>query len=64
MGEMRSAYKVLTRKPERRSLERRSYRLEINIKMAHKEMGWEYIDWLNIGISGRLVNVLMNLQVP
>jgi hypothetical protein len=47
MVEVRSAYRVLVRKPEgRRPLRRLSHILEVNIKMDLKEIGWEDVDWI------------------
>jgi hypothetical protein len=49
MGEMRSAYKVLVRKPEgEKPLERPSCRWEDNIKVDLKEIGFENVDWIHV----------------
>jgi hypothetical protein len=47
MGNMRNAYKILDRKPERKGpLGRCKYRLEDNIKMDLKEIGCGDVDWI------------------
>jgi hypothetical protein len=39
---------VETRKPEgKRTLDRRRHRWEDNIRMDHREIGWEGVDWIN-----------------
>jgi hypothetical protein len=45
MGKMRNAYNVLVGKPaEERPLLRHRHRVEDNIKIGHKELGWEGVD--------------------
>jgi len=39
MGEMRNAYKIMVRKPERRPLRRPRHRWEDNIRMEIREIG-------------------------
>jgi hypothetical protein len=46
MGEVRNACNVLVGKPEgKRPLGRPRRRLEDNIKMDHKEIRWESVEW-------------------
>jgi hypothetical protein len=47
MGEMRSAYKILVRKPER-PLGTPLYRWKDNIKMDFKEVACENVDWIHL----------------
>jgi hypothetical protein len=66
---MINAYKSLVRKSEgKRPLGRPRRRLEDNIRMYHKEIGWEGMDWSHVAQDkdqGRaLVNTVMDLQVP
>jgi hypothetical protein len=47
MGNMRNAYKILVRKPERnRPLGRCKHRLEDNIKIDLKEIGCGDVEWI------------------
>jgi hypothetical protein len=49
MGKMRNAYNILVGKPERkRSLGRLKRRLEDNIRMDLREIGWEIVKWLRL----------------
>jgi hypothetical protein len=41
MGEMRNAYSILVGKPE-------GNRLEDNIRMSLREIGWEVADWMHL----------------
>jgi hypothetical protein len=43
-GERRNAYRILVGKPE----ERTRRRLVDNIKMDFKEIGWDYMDWIDL----------------
>jgi hypothetical protein len=55
LGEVRHAYKILVGKPEGKTMLRRS---QHNIKMDHKERGWEGEDWIKlvqVGIGGGLL---------
>jgi hypothetical protein len=56
---MINAYNILAGKPEgKRPLGISKSRLEDNIKMNIREIGWEgvrWIHWLSIGISGGLL---------
>ena len=60
---------VLVGKRERKKpLGRPRRRWEDNIKMDLQEVGWGYVDWIDLA-QGRnrwrsLVNALMNLRVP
>ena len=48
-GESRGAYSFLVGKPEvRRPLVRPMRRLEDNIKMNLREVGWEGMDWIDV----------------
>jgi hypothetical protein len=59
MGERRGVYRTLVEKPEgRRPLGRPRYRLEDNIKMDLREVGWGTWTgpiWLRIGTGGGLL---------
>jgi hypothetical protein len=49
MGEMRSAFGILVRKPEgKRQLGRHGGRWEDNIRMELWETGWESEDWTQL----------------
>jgi len=49
VGEMRNLYKILVGKPEgKRSLERRRFRWEDNIRMDLREIGWHGVDWVHL----------------
>jgi len=69
MGEMRGAYRVLVGEPEgKRPLGRPRRRREDNIKMDHREVGWEAMDWIDLAEDRdrwqALVNAVINLRVP
>jgi hypothetical protein len=50
---VRNAYKVFVGKSEgRRTLGRLSHRLEVNIQIDHKEVGWEDVDWIHLAQDG------------
>ena len=67
MGERRGAYRVLVGKPEGwRPHGRPSHRLEGNIKMNLREVGWG-VDWIDLAQDRdwwrAFVNAVMNLRV-
>jgi hypothetical protein len=69
MGERRSVYRVLVRKPEeKRPLGKPSCRWEDNIKMDFQEVGCGGMDWIEMAQDRNrwraLVNVVMNFRVP
>jgi hypothetical protein len=68
MGEKRTAYKLLVRKPEgRRPLGRQRCRWLDNIRMDLVEMGWGDVDWIGLAQDRNrwraLVNSILNLRV-
>jgi hypothetical protein len=60
MGEMWNVYKIL--------VGRRRWRWEDNIRMNHREIGWESADWMHLAQNRdqlqALVNTVMKLQDP
>jgi hypothetical protein len=69
MGEKRTAYTILVRKPEgKRPLGRPRRRWVDNIKMALREIGLDGVDWIKLAQDRdqwrALVNTVMNLRVP
>jgi hypothetical protein len=69
MGENRSAYRLLVRKPEgQRPLGRPRRRWVDNIRMDLKEVGWGDVDWIGLAQDRNswraLVNSVLNLRVP
>jgi hypothetical protein len=50
----RNAYRVLVGKPGKVD----------NIKMLHREIGWDGMDWIDLAHWRTLVNTVMNLRVP
>jgi len=69
MGERRSVYRVLVRKPEgKRPLGRPRRRWEDNIKMDVPEVGCGVMDWIKLAqdrdMWQALVNAVMDLRVP
>jgi hypothetical protein len=69
IGEMRNAYRLLVGKSYRKKpLGRHRRRWEDNIRMDHKEIGCERVDWLHLAQDRNqwliLVNTVMNLRVP
>jgi hypothetical protein len=69
MGEKTSAYIVLVRKSDgKRPIGRPRHRLEDNIKIDPKLMGWKGVDWVHQvhdkGPWRAVVNMVMNLRVP
>jgi hypothetical protein len=66
---MRSVYRILVGKPEERwPLERPRLIWEDNIKMDLQEVGWGYMDWIDLAEDRQrwraLMNAVMNLRVP
>jgi hypothetical protein len=63
-GEKGNAYRILVVKPEGRSRRR----WEGNIKMDHREKGWDGMDWIDLAVGrdhwGIHRNRVMNLWVP
>jgi hypothetical protein len=63
-----NAHKNFVGKPEgKKSLGRPRRRWEDNIKMDHREMGFEVVDWINLSQNRdrwrAVVNTVMNLPV-
>jgi hypothetical protein len=51
-GEKRNAYMLLVREPEgKRALGRPRCRLEDNIKMDLKKIGWGGMDWIGLAVD-------------
>jgi hypothetical protein len=68
MGEKLNTYRLLVGKPEgKRSLERPRCRWVDNIKMNLREVGWDFMDWIDLAEDRdqwrALVNMIMNLWV-
>jgi hypothetical protein len=69
MGENRNVYRILVGIPEgKRPLGRPRRRWVDNIKIDHREIGWDDIDWIDL-VQNRdqwraLVNTVINLRVP
>jgi hypothetical protein len=69
IGEKRNAYRTLVVKPEgKRPLGRPRRRVEDNITMDLREIGWGGMDWIDLAQDRdqwrALVNTAMNLRVP
>jgi hypothetical protein len=69
MEEVRGAYNILVGRPEgRRPLGRSRRRLEDNIKMDLREIGFRDVDWIHWAQDRDrwrcLVNTVMDLRVP
>jgi hypothetical protein len=67
MGEEMNVYRVLMGKPEEKSpLGRPRRRWEDGIRMNHREIGWESVDWIQLDQDRdrwrALVNTVMNLR--
>jgi hypothetical protein len=62
---MRNAFNILDGNSE---VKRRKWRLEDNIRMGLREVGWEGVDCVHLSQdryqSRALVNAVMNLRVP
>jgi hypothetical protein len=68
MGEKRNAYRILVGEPEgKRPLGRPRHRRVDNIKLDLSEIGWDGMDWIDLGQNRdqwrALVNTVMNLRV-
>jgi hypothetical protein len=68
-GATRNAYRILVGMPEgKRPLGRPRRRWVDNIKMDLTEIGWDGVDWIELGQDRdqwrALVNTVMNLRVP
>jgi hypothetical protein len=68
-GETRHAYRILVGKPEgMKPLGIPRRRLEDNIKMDLRDIGWGGMDWIDLDEDRNkwraLVNTVMNLRVP
>jgi hypothetical protein len=49
MGEMRNVYRILARKLEwKRPLGRCRHRWENDIRMDHRERGWDGVVWIHL----------------
>jgi hypothetical protein len=69
MGDMRNAYKILDGKPGgKRPLRRGRNRLEDNIRVDLREIGYEGVDWMHLDQDRdqwwAVVNTVMNIRVP
>ena len=69
MGEERGVYRVLVGKPEgKRPMGRPSCRWVDNIRTDLQEVGFGYVDWIDLvqdrGRWRKLVSAVMNLRVP
>jgi hypothetical protein len=65
----RNTYRILVGNPEgKRPLGKTKLRLEDNIKMDVREMGWGSMDWIDLSYDRdqcrALMNTVMNLRVP
>jgi hypothetical protein len=68
MGETKNAYRILVGKPEGgRPLGRPRHKWVYNIKIDHRGIGWDNVDWVNLGQDRdrwrALVNTMMNIRV-
>jgi hypothetical protein len=68
MGEKRNAYRILVGKPEGNTpLGRPRLRLEYNIRMDRREIGWGGMNWVDLAQDRdqwrALVNTLIKLRV-
>jgi hypothetical protein len=68
-GGEEESYRILVGTPEgKRPLGRPRRRWVDNIKMDHREIGWDGMDWIDLDQNRdqwrALVNTVMNLRVP
>jgi len=67
MGELRNAYNILVGKLEGKRPLRRPWCRWEDIRMDHRETGWEVVDWMHLAKDRDqwwdLVNTVMNLWV-
>jgi hypothetical protein len=57
-GEIRNEHEILVGNLERKKiLGKNRYRLQNNIKIYPKEMGWKYMDWLHL-VFGKIAEML------
>jgi hypothetical protein len=68
-GENRNAYRILVGMPKgKRPLGRPRRKWVDNIKMDHREIGWDGMDLIDLVLNRdqwrALVNTVMNLRVP
>jgi hypothetical protein len=57
-GEIRNEHKVLVGNLEKKKiLGKNRYKWQNNIKIYPKEMGWKYLDWINL-VCGRIAGLL------
>jgi hypothetical protein len=69
MGEIRSAYKILVGNLKgKRPLERPGRRLEENIRIDVRDIGWERVNWMHLSQDRdqwrAVVNTVINVRVP
>jgi hypothetical protein len=64
MREMRNVYRILMGKPEgKRPLGRPRRRWEDNIKMDHRDIGWDVMDWIDQAQDRDQWRALVNTQL-
>jgi hypothetical protein len=69
MGNMRNEYKILVREPEeKRPIGRSRRRWVDNIRLDHREIRWEGVDWMHLAQNRNqwrgVVKTVMKLGVP